>query len=491
MPTLLNSCSQPAMTADEERRQLGRILRSTGFQSSPGLRRFLEHVVSKTIQGLSHEIKEYEIAVEVLGKASDYDPRLDTTVRVQAHRLREKLEEYYAHEGADDDIIIELPKGHYVPQFSRRGQIAKPASETGGGDSTETVETLESQPAGHQPLRAALPSFRWKPGRSLSIGLMAGAAGALLFIAGLLVSPLIRKVDSPAAPATALSQSATASRLLPPPPLRAIWGSFWQASSTPIVAYSNSIFLVTQTSDLLRLKAGDVDGLGAPATGREAVKLAANPRLVQEAGPVFFDDDHTGTGEVMAVYYLTRLFSQTNLPLTVERSQLIKTDDLRNHNVIFLGSIIENPILTGLPLDQNFVFSEPPKPPTLWRNRIVNLHPLPGEKPFYGVERDKQTQVLRTDYSLISFLPGVAPGRKIVILGGLTTIGTQAAAQFVTSAAGAGDLLARLGTAAPDSSAKRFPPFFQAVLKVDIKQDEILSVHCVAAHAVHPHQQND
>lgn len=490
MPTLLNSGSQPVMTADEERRQLDKILRSAGFQSSPGLRRFLEHVVSKTIQGLSHEIKEYEIAVEVLGKASDYDPRLDTTVRVQAHRLREKLEEYYAHEGADDDIIIELPKGHYVPQFSRRGAVRKLASESGGNDSTETVEAPESQPAERRPLRAALPSFKWKPGRSLFIGLMAGAAGALLFIAGLLVSPLIRKGDSPATPTTALSQGAAASRLLPSP-LKAIWGGFWQASSTPIVAYSNSIFLVTETSDLLRLKAGDVDGLGAPATGREAVKLAANPRLVQEAGPVFFDDDHTGTGEVMAVYYLTRLFSQTDLPLTVERSQLIKTDDLRNHNVIFLGSIIENPILTGLPLDQNFVFSEPSKPPTLWRNRIVNLHPLPGEKPFYGVERDKQTQVLRTDYSLISFLPGVAPGRKIVILGGLTTIGTQAAAQFVTSAAGAGDLLARLGTAAQGSSAKKFPPFFQAVLKVDIKQDEILSVHCIAAHAVHPHQQND
>lgn len=487
MPTLLNNGSEPVVTTEEGYRQLEKILHSASFRSSPGLQRFLEHVVTKTLQGLSHEIKEYEIAVEVLGKPSGYDPRLDTTVRVQAHRLREKLEEYYAGDGASDEILVELPKGHYVPQFSRKSR------------SEETIDDVEgSAPAAAEPppsrrprflfLPAAVSRFRWRPGRNLSIGVIVGLACALIFfVAGLLVSPIIRKGSNASAePGRAPAQGSAIPRQFSPS-LAAVWKGFWRESSVPIIAYSNSIFLVTQTSDLLRLKAGDVDGLGAPATGREAVKLAANPRLVQEAGPVFFDDDHTGTGEVMAVYYLTRLFSETGLPLTVERSQLIKTGDLQRHNVIFLGSVAENPILTGLPLGQDFVFSEPERPPTLWRNRIVNLHPQPGEKPYYGVERDSQSQVLRTDYSLISFLPGVAPGREIVILGGLTTIGTQAAAQFVSSADGAQDLLARLGI----SGSRKLPPFFQAVLKVDIKQDEILSIHCVAARALHPKREND
>ncbi|HEX5483956.1 MAG TPA: hypothetical protein VFZ08_15145 [Terriglobia bacterium] len=489
MPTLLNNGSEPVVTAEEGYRQLERILHSASFRSSPGLQRFLEHVVAKTLQGLSHEIKEYEIAVEVLGKSSGYDPRLDTTVRVQAHRLREKLEEYYAGDGSSDEILVELPKGHYVPQFSRRSRSEEAVGDREGSAST-AVEIQPSRQPRFRFLGAALSRFRWKPGRRLSIGVIVGLACAIIFfVAGLVVSPLIRKGSNASAePGRAPAQGFATPRPFSPS-LAAVWNGFWRESSVPIIAYSNSIFLVTQTSDLLRLKAGDVDGLGAPATGREAVKLAANPRLVQEAGPVFFDDDHTGTGEVMAVYYLTRLFSETGLPLTVERSQLIKTGDLQRHNVIFLGSVAENPILTGLPLGQDFVFSEPERPPTLWRNRIVNLHPMPGEKPYYGVERDPQSQVLRTDYSLISFLPGVAPGREIVVLGGLTTIGTQAAAQFVSSADGARDLLARLGISGKGS--RKLPPFFQAVLKVEIKQDEILGIHCVAARALHPKQEND
>ncbi|MGH9439184.1 MAG: hypothetical protein ACRD22_15125 [Terriglobia bacterium] len=270
-----------------------------------------------------------------------------------------------------------------------------------------------------------------------------------------------------------------------PPAIEAIWGDFLQGSEPPLVAYSNSIFLVTETSDLLRLNDADVNGLGAPANGRETTKLAANPRLVRDAGPVFFDDDHTGTGEVMAVFELTRLFLRVSGPMTVERSQLIKTGDLRTHNVIFLGSVTENPILADLSLDQNFVISQPPKPPTLWRNFVLNLHPKPGEKTHYAIERDNETHVLRTDYAIVSFLPGVVTGRKIAILAGLTTIGTQAAAQFVTTAGGAEDLLARLGSSGRDST-RKLPPFFQAVLKVDIEQDEILSIHCVATRAIRP-----
>ncbi|MDE3180906.1 MAG: hypothetical protein KGM47_14765 [Acidobacteriota bacterium] len=488
MPAQLNNKSQPDISTGEEQGQLEKILHSAVFRSSPGLQKFLEYVVSKTINGLSHEIKEYAIAVEVLGKSSEYDPRLDTAVRAQAHRLREKLEEYYAGEGAADFLRIELPKGHYIPQFTRQNQvIAEPRNGHGENHQSETTESLRL-PLSDSPLHSEFPNSNRRPSRNTLIWLSLGAAGALLFIAGMLLSPWLRSRSSVASN-PGFQAFAAASRKLPPP-LRAIWGDFWNGSSSPLVAYSNSIFLVTQTSDLLRLNTGSVDGLGAPADGREAAKLAANPRLVRDAGPVFFDDDHTGTGEVMAVYYLTRLFSQANLPLTVERSRLIKAGDLRSHNVIFIGSVVENPILDGIPLDQNFVFSQPEKAPTLWRNRIVNLHPQPGEPPFYAIERDKQTQVLRTDYAVISFLPGVSAGHEIVILAGLTTIGTQAAAQFVTSPAGAQDILTRLGAKGDHLQSTKSPHFFQAVLRVDMQQDEILSIHCVAARAIHPTRQN-
>src|SRR5262249_46659523 len=70
-------------------------------------------------------LKEYVIATEVFGRDSSYDPRVDSVVRVQAGRLRSKLLEYYATEGKDDKVIIDLPKGHYTPIFSYARNITE------------------------------------------------------------------------------------------------------------------------------------------------------------------------------------------------------------------------------------------------------------------------------------------------------------------------------------------------------------------------------
>jgi hypothetical protein len=465
------------MTPEEERSELEKILHSEAFRSSPGLQKFLSHVVIKSIQGLAHEIKEYEIAVDVLGRPPNYDPRLDTTVRVQAHRLREKLKEYYAGEGVSDDILIELPKGHYIPQFSMRPR-ANGATSTSRRNGQSDGRLPAHASSGSWDLREETLSWGKRRARHLLTVFAALAAGALVFAAGVLFSPFIRDTSVPAFPTRRAAQGPTPPQSHLAAPLRALWGAFWQDSTRPIVAYSNSIFLVTETSDLLHLRGSEFDGLGASASSADALKLADNPALVHAAGPVFFDDDHTGTGEVMAVYYLTELFSKASVPLTVERSQLLETRDLRVHNVIFLGSTTENPLLAGLPLRQDFVFTSPQKSPTLWRNRVVNLRPRPGEKRFYGIHRGKQNQVLQTDYALVSFLPGVTPGRKIVSLGGLTTLGTQAAAQFVSSPSGAQALLNRLG------HGSSFPQYFQCVLRVDVENGEVLRVTCVAARAL-------
>lgn len=501
MEISLHADNQPGVEAVEIRRQLKKILRSTAFRNAPGLKKFLEYVVGKSTEGLSSEIKEYSIAVEVLGKPNDYDPRLDTTVRVQAHRLREKLEEYYNVEGSSDEIVIELPKGHYIPQFSRR---LKPGGADGGSATLAlTPPNLETDPAlAAPPPQAAQPRFaadvRGRRDHRIPLSAWLGRVvlAILLLIAGALLSPWIHHIPLPGVSGSARKTSIKSGGI--DGPLQAVWAHFWNNSKSAIVAYSNSIFLVTETSDLLRLKAGDVDGLGAPAKGGEALSLAENPKLVEAAGPVFFNDGYTGTGEVMAVYYLDRLFARSNLDLSVERSQLVTTGDLRTQNVIFLGSIIENPVLSGLPLNQNFVFTQPQKAPTLWRARILNLHPQPGEAASYGVERDSKTQVLLADYALVSFLPGVAPGREIAILAGLTTIGTQAAAQFITSPSGATDLMEHLDqmsqidkpgpveAATSHPSTKTFPRYFQALLRVEIHKDEILKIQYVAGRALHP-----
>jgi serine/threonine-protein kinase len=108
--------------------QLARILASRGFAHAERLSRFLRFVVDQTVEGRGDELKEYLLGLEVFGRGESFDPRIDTVVRVEAHRLRAKLKEYYENEGRDDALLIDLPKGSYVPAFHKR-EPARPLSQ--------------------------------------------------------------------------------------------------------------------------------------------------------------------------------------------------------------------------------------------------------------------------------------------------------------------------------------------------------------------------
>jgi eukaryotic-like serine/threonine-protein kinase len=97
--------------------QLARIIASPHFASSGRLSAFLAFIVRKTLAGEGSEIKEYTVGTQVFDRAVSFDPRVDTIVRVQASKLRTRLNEYYATAGVNDPIIIELPRGSYLPGF--------------------------------------------------------------------------------------------------------------------------------------------------------------------------------------------------------------------------------------------------------------------------------------------------------------------------------------------------------------------------------------
>ena len=96
---------------------LERALASPEFAASPRLARFLAFVVETALAGKSEQIKESLVAVEVYGRRPDYNPQVDSTVRVEAGRLRARLRQYYEASGQQETMRIELPKGAYVPVF--------------------------------------------------------------------------------------------------------------------------------------------------------------------------------------------------------------------------------------------------------------------------------------------------------------------------------------------------------------------------------------
>jgi len=104
----------------EIRAQLDKILRSRAFIQSHRIRRFLQFIVEESLLGQPHRLKEYLIGLEVFDRRDAFDPRVDSIVRVEARRLRHKLDEYYRTEGREDLIRITLRKGSYVPIFEPR-----------------------------------------------------------------------------------------------------------------------------------------------------------------------------------------------------------------------------------------------------------------------------------------------------------------------------------------------------------------------------------
>jgi len=101
------------------RAELDRILATKGFSNAGRLSKLLRYVVEKTLAGETDQLKEYAVGVEVFERDQNYDPRLDSIVRVEAGRLRSRLDEYYSGDGASSAIRIMLPRGGYSAQFER------------------------------------------------------------------------------------------------------------------------------------------------------------------------------------------------------------------------------------------------------------------------------------------------------------------------------------------------------------------------------------
>jgi hypothetical protein len=162
-----------------QRAELEAVLASGIFNRAPNLSHFLTYICERYFEGAADQIKEYNIAVEALGRPADFDQKKDSIVRVEAHRLRKRLAEYYASSGLDHPIQIHIPNGQYAPRF-----IDKHSQEN-GQTITEQPEARWPEFAGEQatapPLEvlpvfsAAIPPQRPKPSKSLAIALIATA----------------------------------------------------------------------------------------------------------------------------------------------------------------------------------------------------------------------------------------------------------------------------------------------------------------------------
>ena len=116
--TVMSESIRPGEVSPESVREaLNRVLASSEFRSSRRSQDFLRYVVEHALNGQSDQLKERTIGIEVFGRATDYDPGGDATVRVKAGEVRKRLGLYYAEQGPNDPVRIDLPLGTYIPEF--------------------------------------------------------------------------------------------------------------------------------------------------------------------------------------------------------------------------------------------------------------------------------------------------------------------------------------------------------------------------------------
>jgi len=405
--------------------QIDNIIKSHSLRGSEALCKLLQYLAKQALDHPDASVKEYQIATEVFGRPADFDPQSDSTIRVQAGRLRIKLAEYYASEGAADSILVKIPKGSYHVTFEARTLEPQPGPQTVPPREAPRGIVVETVPA------------RW---RVAVVLLVVGLIASLIALGSLWWN---RRLPEPAMSAASAARAAG--------PLAVFWRPFTSAVEEPWVIFSNAAFV------------------GRPETGMRYY----NSRQDSKAAVY---DHYTGVGEVLAIHALDDAFGSFGRKILVKRGSLFTLDDVKNNNLIFVGSPSENLSLLDIPNTQEFVFQRVESGPRHGDLSIVSKHPKPGEAGTYLASPSNTP--LTEDYSVVGLIPGVGPGRYVMILAGTTTFGTQGAVEYVCRQ----DSVEKLLHEIPGSGTGPIRPF-EALIRVKIARGVPVGTELVSVRA--------
>jgi len=399
--------------------QIEKLTKSHSLHSSESLCKLLKYLAEHSLDHPGVALKEYQIATEVLGRPAGFDPQSDSTVRVQAGRLRVKLAEYYSQEGAEDPIVVEIPKGSYTLTFHVRppkpGVLTAPA-------------VIPKFP--EKRIEIVSPDRRW----AIAVVVLSVLLAASFTLSAILLS---QRTSTP-----------TAAVATVPAAYQVFWNRFVTSPQQPWGMFGNGSFV------------------GRPETGMRYFNAAVDSNS-------FILDHYTGVGEVLAIHQLDRVFYMLNRPLRVKRGALFSLDDAKNNDLIFVGSPSENLTLVDLPGTREFVFQRLDAGPRRGDLAVLNVHPEGGEPKLFLATPANQPTV--DDYAVISLLPGLDPSRSILILAGNSTFGTQAAVEYVCREDSIKELLQRLRVSKASDL-----KWFEALLHVKIAHGVPVTTELIA-----------
>jgi hypothetical protein len=427
-----------AVSPDQFQEQVQRILDSPGFHGAEALRRLLQYLAGKSASG-AVDLKEYTVAIEGVGKPPSYDPQKNSSVRIQAGRLRQKLAEYYTGAGKDDPILIDLAKGSFL-------LAARPRTpELAEGPPIHERKNLVTPDAGPSPAETTrLFSFNF------FFGLL---AGCLLFFAVWSVVHLASAKSHDPAPAVSPWS----------PALRALWAPFVQSKHPLIVSIEDPLFFEFQTNPSIFFRNRSMNAWGDWQRSSELRTIAMKHTTAAVQPSRYF----TTFGEVEASLLLGRLLGPRVQILSLSRSSELTWNQLANNDVLFVGvqySFFKQ--INDLPIAPQL---------TATNKGVTDSHPAPGHPAFYLDQFPPGGE--NTVYSLVSRLPGPSGLTEVESFTSNRSAGYVAAVRWFTDPDCAAPLVAKLR----DAGGGRIPQYYQVLLKITSKDGVPTSVSYLLA----------
>lgn len=428
---------RPARISPVQKRELVvRIANTPHLNRSVRLTELLTYLVERSIGEVAEGLREQEIGTNVFGRDPNYDTGQDNIVRVQVSQLRKKLESYFSQEGSKEPVVIEIPRGGYLPIFLERNVL--PPSPT---------ELDQAAPA---------------RGESALLTLLLLAT--TLFFIGL--SIWLWNRPSPLAPTETRQQEREGIRTTA---IAALWEVLLNKGQQTDLVLADSTLTILQ------------DHGGNPLSLDEVLQRkfadALPPNLTEDERSrtlAIVDRRYTSLSDVELVGKVLQL-RQPDQPvpiLTIARDYQMRA--FKTNNVILLGSKRSNPWVELLEPSMNFRFHYPDgqRDPI-----ILNTNPRPGEeKTYLSTFQDAR-------FSVVALLPTPSRTGAVLILQGDNAISTEAAGEFICSEEHLGAFFTQIGYPyqSPDRPA---PPWFEVLLQTEQLQGATRSFRIVGYRTV-------
>jgi len=371
-----------AVTPEDERWALvRRVASSRQLGKASQLREILLYICRRALDEGAGSVTEQEIGCKVLGRRPDFNPNEDNIVRAQVRHLRQKLEDYFALEGAEEPLILTIPKGGYIPHF-------------------------EARPA---PEAAAKGSRR--PSRAMLLGV--AAAGVIVMAA------LIAIWQRQQAQRHGLSASEATQRANDP-----LWQKIFVPGRETSIVMSDTCMVMLQ--DILDVDVSLTDYLsgGYP---EKLMGTVADPKL-RAALKLIAARQYTSLGDATTATRLMELSHRYAAHTVIRYSRHISVREFKAENFILIGSRRGVPWVQLFEPRLNFAMEEDRQ---TRRYHFRNRSPISGEEAVYGPASAGADAVTYAD---IALLPNLAATGHVLLLMGIDMAGTEAAGELVAGA---------------------------------------------------------